>query len=203
MCRRNEKKLAKHGQPVEYLRYRPRGAVHGDANPRWDLYEMVLQVIRRSWQVRNSNNGTMMTHDSFSEYFRDMHMAAVEAGNLDLNLLLVGSRPVAYNYNYHCLGCVSSVLLGYDSEFSSLGIGTVLTRRMIEDCCRRGDNTFDFLPGAFLVKRPWQTSMEQSVRYEHLPFRIGSIEILRTQRWLERRWRALRSSAKPTNKTLY
>lgn len=160
---RCERKLAASGD-VEYVRYRPEGAAHGDDDPRWDLFDICRQIAQRSWQG-SSANGTTLSHASIGDFLRDAHQAAVHAGGLDLNLLLVGGLPAAFAYNYCHHGHLYGLRMGYDPSVSRDGAGTVLWRKMIEDSFARGDHTFDLGPDSLEVKKAWQTSIEVSYRY--------------------------------------
>ena len=58
-------------------------------------------------------------HDALSspevcQYLRDTHAAAARAGSVDLNLLVLGSRPVAFVYNYVYQGCIYGLRKGFD-----------------------------------------------------------------------------------------
>ena len=189
-CRRNAKKTEAAGD-VEIIRYRPLGEAQGESDPRWDLFDAVHEIAMSSWQA-GSTDGTTMSHDNVRCFLREMHIAAVNAGCLDLNLLTIDGAPAAFNYNYHCDGYVSSFRLGFDPALASAGLGTTLTWRMLEDSCARGDHTIDFLPGSLKVKRPWQTSIEDSVQVEHFPRQFGRTELIRAKRWLDDTWQTAR-----------
>ena len=191
-CRRNAKKLARQGK-VDYVRYRPLGAEAGDSDPRWDLYEQCERLAQRSWQG-NSTTGTTISHETVRQFLRDVHAAAANSGCLDLNLLFVDDRAVAFNYNYAYHGYVSSLRLGFDPEFATYGPGTVLTHRMLEDSFERGDRTFDFLPGSLRVKRSWQTTLEAGRRYRYLPRGFSRLELLRAKEWFTDRGAVAQSS---------
>lgn len=162
---RGERRLAEQGEVI-HVRYRPAGMAHGDAAPRWDLFDTCLAVARSSWQAKQTD-GTTLSHAAIEPYLRDAHLAAVRSGGLDLNLLVVGGRPAAFAYNYHYAGHVYGLRMGYNPAVSRHGAGTVLMRRMIEDGFARGDHTFDLGPGSLDCKKPWQTSVETSYRYTY------------------------------------
>lgn len=182
--RRCEKKLAALGR-VEYVRYRPAGVSHGDCDPRWDMYAACERIAEQSWQAR-SNTGTTLTHGDVRPYLRDAHEAAARFGALDVNLLLLDGHPVAFNYAYQYQGSVFGLRMGYDRALEAQGAGTVLQHRMIQDCCERGDHTYDLGAGYLECKRYWPTHVEQSFRYTHYPIRPRP-QVLRAKRWLERR----------------
>lgn len=181
---RCERKLARQGS-VRYLRYRPAGIAHDDADPRWDLIEACLQVARKSWQA-GVDKGTTLSHGSVESYLRDGHEAAARAGGLDLNLLLLDGRPAAFAYNYHYRGHTYGLRMGYDATVSRDGAGTVLMRRMLADGFERGDHTFDLGPASLACKRPWQTSIETAYRYTYFEAGSPRAQALRMKGYLKK-----------------
>jgi CelD/BcsL family acetyltransferase involved in cellulose biosynthesis len=182
--RRSEKTLARQGQ-VSYVRYRPAGAACGDDDPRWDWYDECERIARSSWQA-GSQSGTTLSHDAIRPFLRDCHRVAAKSGALDLNLLLVDGQAVAFNYAYHYRGYVFGLRTGYAAAYA--GSGSVLQARMIEDCCVRGDHTYDLGPGYLECKRAWQTHLQCSYRYTHFRHDVPRAQLARmarsVQRWL-------------------
>ena len=185
-CRRNEKKVHNLGD-VEHISYRPRGKDQGEDDPRWDLYDACEAIAAKSWQA-DSQDGVTISHPRVRPFMRDLHVAAAGAGCLEMNLLRVAGRPVAFNYNYVFQGRCSNLRLGYDPELRNQGVGTVLTYLTLRKCFERGDWLFDFLPGALDAKRPWQTAIAHSNRYTHYPASLGRHQLLRMKRWFNRRF---------------
>ena len=185
--KRWKRRIAELGE-VEYLRYRPRGDAHNDADPRWDLYEDCLAVTRGSWQS-GSTDGSSLLHADVHEYFRDAHLAAVRAGALDLNLLYADGRPLAFVYNYRHGGRLMSLRVGYDAASSRSGAGNVLYAHVIEDSFRRGDVVYDLGPGSVDCKRHLRTELRPLYRYSHFPVRSLRPNILRLKRLLDG-WRS-------------
>ncbi|MBN2474338.1 MAG: GNAT family N-acetyltransferase [Pirellulales bacterium] len=182
---RLQRRLDEQGD-VRHLRYRPRSAAEGGGDPRWDLYEACLRVAERSWQS-SASNGTTLCDASVRDYLRDTHAAAARSGSLDLNLLLLGGRPIAFAYNYHYRGHVCELRKGFDPEFAKLRPGVALTRLMLEDSFQRADRCHDMGSGSLAVKRPWQTSIATSYRYTHFPLFVPRVQLLRMKRWLQDR----------------
>jgi CelD/BcsL family acetyltransferase involved in cellulose biosynthesis len=184
--RRSEKKLAERGR-VTYVRYRPAGSAGGEGDPRWDWYDECERIARASWQG-TSRTGTTLTHAEIRPFLHDCHLRAAAAGAVDLNLLLVDGRGVAFNYAYHYAGYVFGLRTGYDGSAGCEGAGTVLQARMIEDCFARGDHTYDLGPGYPQCKRYWQTQTRYGYRYTHFPSYVPWAQLVRAkrsaQRWL-------------------
>ena len=168
---------------VEYVRHRPLGAVHGDGDPRWDLYDACVEVARRSWQA-SSTNGTTLSHEKVSDFFRATHELAAKAGALDLNLVKLDGQPIAFAYNYYHEGCVSGLRMGYDPEFSHFGPGRVLYAHTIRDSFERDDHTYDLGPGSLQIKSSWLTRIAKSYRYLHYPPASPRVQLVRMKRWM-------------------
>ncbi len=181
--RRCRRRLAEQGE-VNLVRYRPRGAACGDGDPRWDLFDACVEIARGSWQAA-STTGTTLGDARIGDYLRETHAAAARAGSLDLNLLVLGGRPIAFAYNYHYRGHVDALRKGYDAEFSALGPGTVLSQMVLQDSFERGDHRYDLGAGSLGAKRYWQTSITTSYRYTHFPLAAPRVQLLRMKRWLE------------------
>lgn len=179
--RRTENKSRKLGE-VEHIRFRPEA---GEQDPRWDWYEECCRLSRLSWQGKSDNTQTF-AHPNVDPFLRALHQRAVSEGCVDMNLLMIDGKAVAYHYGYHFNGYFSSLRLGFDPEFSKPGVGTVLTSRMIQDCIQRGDHTFDFLPDCLKAKLAWQTSVDVGYRYTHFPSSLSRGGLLKLKRWFDR-----------------
>ena len=191
--RRSEKKLAQRGT-VTYVRYRPEGAARSDADPRWDLYQACEAIAQTSWQG-SSQTGTTLTHQAIRPFLRDLHLVATNAGALDLNLLLVDGKSVAFNYAYQYRGHVFGLRTGFDREFKAEGPGTVLQARMIEDCFARGDHTYDLGPDYLACKRHWQSHAQRGFRYSHFASHAPLAQLVRLKRSIELVWPRLMRTA--------
>lgn len=179
--RRNEKRLAELGR-VEHVRYRPLGAACGDGDPRWDLYNQCEHLAAQSWQG-SSTTGTTLSHAAIREQLRDQHQTAARAGGVDLNLLYVDHRPVAFNYCYHYRGQVYGLRMGFDRTDLTEGAGTVLLYRMLQDSFARGDRVFDLGADYLDCKRNWLTRTANIGRQLHYPPGISRMQLVRAKRW--------------------
>ncbi len=167
-----------------HIRYRPDGAAWGDGDPRWDLYDACEELALRSWQG-SATDGTTLSHARVRPFLRDAHEAAARTGALDLNLLELDGRPVAFAYNYHYSGSVYGLRAGYDPAAASCGPGSVLTRLVLEDSFARGDRLYDMGVGSMACKRHWLTSVAASHRYAHYPWGSPRSQLLRLKRWVD------------------
>jgi CelD/BcsL family acetyltransferase involved in cellulose biosynthesis len=179
------RRLAEQGE-VSLLRYRPGGTLHGDDDPRWDLYDACTTLAQRSWQG-SSTDGTTLSHDGIRNFLRDAHLAAVRAGALDLSLLMLTGRPIAFVYGYRQGDRVYELRKGFDPAFAALRPGLVLQQLRLQDGCQRGDRCYDMGVGSLDVKRHWQTSLAANFRLTHFPALIARAQVLRLKRWWKKK----------------
>lgn len=178
------RRLAELGQ-VRHVRYRP----DPGGAPRWDLYEHCLTLAKASWQG-SSQTGTTLTHDSVANFLRDSHQAAANCGALDLNLLTIDDRPVAFAYNYHFRGNVFSMRIGYLPELANFGVGNLLYTHALEDSFRRGDWNYDMGPAHMEAKRQLCTAMLPLYRMScYRPISIRQ-QLMRVRRQIQARRQA-------------
>jgi CelD/BcsL family acetyltransferase involved in cellulose biosynthesis len=183
--RRMEKKINAHHAP-EFIRYRPGGEYEGEEDPRWDLFEEVLDVTAREWQSE-SKGGLTLRHPEAATFFRAVHEVAARLGMLDMTILRLQGRPAAFTYNYHHDGYVTGMRMGFDAELRDLGVGRHLQLLTFMDSARRGDHTIDLGPDYFDAKRPWLTRVAQSYRCAHYTLLSPKAQLLGWKRWWDHR----------------
>lgn len=184
--RRWERRLAARGT-IRFVHHRPRGIAEGDGDPRWDLYDACEKIARESWQGA-STTGTTLCHESVRPYLRESHEAAAAAGGVDLNLLLLDGRPLAFAYNYFYRGSVYGLRVGYNPELARDGAGNVLYAYAIRDSLDRGDHTYDLGVGSLEIKRYFLTRILPSYRYSHFHPVTPKAQLLRLKRWADHRF---------------
>ena len=123
------------------------------------MFEDCLRVARRSWQG-DSATGTTLSHSQIEPFLRACHLDAAGLGLLDVTLLRIDQRPVAFGYHYHAQGRVSAIRTGFDPDYRRLGVGAVAWSHVIENCIERGDRTLDLGPDSPHVKRHWRSRLE-------------------------------------------
>jgi CelD/BcsL family acetyltransferase involved in cellulose biosynthesis len=178
--RRWERRAEELGK-LSLLRYRPQGELHGDGDPRWDLYDACVSLAERSWQGA-SQTGTTLSHASVRGFLRDVHAAAARAGGLDMNLLMADDKPVAFAYCYYHQGYVFGLRIGHDEQHAKYSLGNLVYARVLEDSFRRGDTIYDMGPSHIEAKQSLLTEVHSIYRYSH--FRNGSLrgQLLRLKR---------------------
>jgi len=179
--RRYHRRLHAAGK-VEFIRYRPAGTGAGQHDPRWDLFDACLEVARASWQG-SSTSGSTMSHARVADFLRDAHLTAVRTGSLDLNVLLLDGRPIAFVYNYHRRGRLFGLRMGFDPAASGLAPGKVLQYLMFQDSFQRGDEHFDMGVGSLGAKGHWLTSVVTSYRLTCFSPVAWRAQLLRLKRW--------------------
>ena len=166
------------------MRHRPLGSAYGDDDPRWDLLEACIELAEKSWQGQSSD-GTTLSHDCVLPFLRETHGVATRLGMLDMNVLTLGGKPVAFGYNYLCEGSVYGLRAGYDPAYRRLGVGGLLFAKALEDSALRGDCCYDFGPGSLAAKRTWQTRLAPIHHLVHYPTGDPRAQVLRAKHWLD------------------
>ncbi len=195
--RRLRRRIEAAGEVV-FERYRPQGGLDDGRNPRWDLFETCVEISARSKQARDTNN-YVLSHPRIVEFLAELHEIAARDGCVDVNVLRLDGKPIAFTYNYFWDGIVFGLRMGFDPEYAGLGPGTVLRAMMIEDSFRRGDRQIDLGTGYLESKTPWATGRTTSYRYTSFAPTLRG-RLLRMQRWFADRFAdplelALRRSA--------
>lgn len=152
---RNEKLLARRGK-VEFVRYRPLGAAHGQGDPPWDDLLACEPLL----------DGQVPAPAASAAWRRDAVASAARAGGLDLAQLMLNGRTVACSWNVHWRGHVIQLQHGFSTAAARADAGCVLLARMIADSTCRHDRTLVLGPGAAAVQRRWQTGVARAFRYK-------------------------------------
>lgn len=183
--RRQTRNLERLGR-VEFIRHRPESAAQGDGSPRWELFEQCLDVSRRSWQA-GVVNGNTICHESVLSFLRDCHAEAARLGMLDMAVLRLDGKPLAYQYNYRHGGQVFGLRMGYAQESRELGAGKILLARFLEDSFARGDEVLDLGVGDFAFKARFRNDVATSYHYSFCPWNAWRPQCVRLSRWLRQR----------------
>jgi hypothetical protein len=160
--RRSEQALAERGK-TEHVRYRPEGAPLDD-DPRWELFNEIEQqeVGIRAKQAA----GRLTAEAGNGQDLREVHDAATAIAGVDLNLLRLDGRTIAWAYNYRCDGRIELQYLHAAGEHASAA-SCVLLGRMLRDGFRRGDDSYLFDRETSRTAAAWQTGQATSRRSTH------------------------------------
>jgi hypothetical protein len=170
---RSERTLAERGE-LEHVRYRPEGAPLGDDDPRWELFN----EIERGEHGRGEAASRSATDSNGAQLLREMHDAATAVAGVDLNLLRLDGKPIAWAYNYRCDGRIEMQRLHAAGEFSSAA-SCVLLGRMLRDGFRRGDESYLFDRETSRRAAGWQTGRAASRRSTHYARRATRARLVR------------------------
>ncbi|MBL8826443.1 MAG: GNAT family N-acetyltransferase [Planctomycetaceae bacterium] len=146
-----EHKLAERGK-LSFLRYRPLGKQAGDDEPHHEWLDACAEFNAQGWLPQTSAA-------------RAVHQAAVNAGELDLSLLLLNDRPVAVAYGTLHDGRVTIVGRGVSRDFAELDLTGVLIARLLGDSFERADTSVDLGP-LDDASREWAVSKSLRATYQ-------------------------------------
>jgi CelD/BcsL family acetyltransferase involved in cellulose biosynthesis len=151
---------------VELLRRRPEPGSDGTDPEHAEIYAICERIAERTWQAGDDSQSTLCSPRVRDVLFR-AHQAAASLGMLDTNILLVGGRPAAFNYNYVADGRTYGLRCGYDPTLELEGCGRVLLYMMLEDSFRRGDVEYNFGPGRQHYKERFATDLRYAYTFRH------------------------------------
>jgi CelD/BcsL family acetyltransferase involved in cellulose biosynthesis len=142
---------------LECLRYRPEGSALHDDDPRWDLFGEIEQAERQ-----------LGSEFERQDFLRDLHKTAASIAGIDLNLLRLDGRLVAWSYNYRSDGRIEVERLRGAGEYA-IAAERVLLGRMICDGFRRGDESYVFDRQGSQTAAGWLTGRANRYLRVHYP----------------------------------
>jgi CelD/BcsL family acetyltransferase involved in cellulose biosynthesis len=163
--RRDTEALEKRGGKVNLVRYRP-AAGEGRDCEHDEVYDICASIAERSWQSAAESQSTLSS-PRVRELLRQLHRQAGRLGMLDTNLLTVGGRPVAFNYNYLAENRAYGLRSGFDQTAGLENCGKILIYKMLEDAFARGDAEYSFGPGRQPYKDRFATEMRYAYTFRH------------------------------------
>jgi hypothetical protein len=115
-----------------------------------------FEVEHRSWKGP-AGTSVLSTPGMFDFFVRQARVLA-EQGHLQLYLLRLDDRPIAFEYCYGSQGVCYSHKLGYDEQFARCAPGLVLRRMQLERLFAEGNHhTFDTLGILCDAKAKWSS----------------------------------------------
>lgn len=154
--RRRRKGLDKHGA-VEIEVFEG-----GDALP--DLLAECFKLEAGGWK---GERGTAIESSPDTlRFYTELAGWAAEAGLLNLSLLRLDGRIVAFNYSLEDEHRHYLLKLGHDVALSDLSPGVVLTAAMVERAFQTGLESYEFLGDPDRYKLQWATANRKMVRLQ-------------------------------------
>ncbi|UUO07233.1 GNAT family N-acetyltransferase [Blastopirellula sp. J2-11] len=162
--RREQSRVADLGD-LQFVRYRTQPE-SGEVDPRYDLFEDCLCVSQKSWQAKSSL-GAAFCSPAVRPVLRELHEVACRRGMIDMNVLYLDERPVAFLYNYLCQREVYALRSGYDADCAIGSLGTVLLHEVVKDSFHRGDRLINLGPGTQDYKKRFAPESRRAINYTY------------------------------------
>jgi hypothetical protein len=178
---------------IQYIRHRPAGARFDDCDPRWDLWDACVPLASQAHShagpqtthtAQDSSRPKLLGNEQHQAFAENWHAAATRRGMVDLNLLLVNRRPVAYIYNSICHGELTPIEAGGIRGPRGGDPLWVLTAKMICDSFRLGDRVLRLADTAPKIQNAFRTNQENQAVYRHCPWSAWRAHRERLARWI-------------------
>jgi CelD/BcsL family acetyltransferase involved in cellulose biosynthesis len=132
--------------PVTIARLEP-----GDDCAAW--MSEIVEVNRSSWTAQRGTD--LFRHPRLRAFFAEVVPALASRGWIDLHVLRVAGRVMAYELCFDLGNRIFSYNGSYRPEIAKHSPGTLLTAAVIESAFRRGRDEYDMLRGEESYKRRW------------------------------------------------
>lgn len=140
------------GMDVGFRRYRD-GEIDAER-----LFAEVVRMERESWQG-NKKTG-IFSKEKERDFHREIFNKFYRKRQMDVAVLNVDKRPIAYIYNYQYGGRLYNYNMAFDKKYSRISPGTMLMLWVLGDSSRKGVSEFDFIRG----EDPWKQRFAEDFR---------------------------------------
>lgn len=130
----------------------------GIGMPQDSIFPELEAIENRSWKG-DERSGIFSRPDS-AGFHKDILNKFSKSGFLDLSLLILDSRPIAYMYNYIYSKRSYNYSIAHDKRYCTISPGTLLMLWTISDSQSRGIEEFDFTRG----EDDWKTRFTSDFR---------------------------------------
>ncbi len=130
-----------------------------------DALAQVFDISGRSWKARYKRD--LSNVPLARSFFQGLTQAAGRRGWLDLWLLSVEDRPVAFEFQLRYEGRVYALRSDFDKKYADLSPGIILQRDILESVFRRGLKAYDFCGHEDAYKKRW-TAQTQAHRHFYI-----------------------------------
>lgn len=106
---------------------------------------------------------TLLFSKKYQNFHRQVSLEFFKAGRLALYFLYLNNEPVATLYGFEFKGVFYYYLSGFNPDWASLSVSTVLTGFVIKDAIKNGFQIFDFLRGEEQHKLRWGCALQKNL----------------------------------------
>jgi CelD/BcsL family acetyltransferase involved in cellulose biosynthesis len=128
-----------HGLNLSFERYAGTG-ISKDS-----VFSELKAIENKSW--KGDRHSGIFSNPSSEGFHKDILLKFSKNGLIDLSILNLGARPIAYIYNYLYGKRSYNYSIAYDKKYSNLSPGTLLMLWALADSPLRGIAEFDFARG--------------------------------------------------------
>ncbi len=155
------------------------------ADVQWEHFEIFFEI--------NKNGHFPEKYQSEKEraFHRELFEITRKKNWIEIVLLYLDEKPVAYEYGFNLNGRFEDWRTGYDTNYSEQAVGKLLLIMLMKDLFEHGYRDFDFLRGEYEHKDRWKPSSRKflniiAIRPTHLPARVALIVIPKTWHWIKK-----------------
>jgi CelD/BcsL family acetyltransferase involved in cellulose biosynthesis len=155
------------------------------ADVRWEHFEVFFEI--------NKNGHFPEKYQSEKEraFHRELFEITRETNWIEIIILYLDEKPVAYEYGFNLSGRFEDWRTGYDTNYSEQAVGKILLIMLMKDLFENGYHDFDFLRGEYEHKDRWKPSSRKflniiAVRPTHLPARVALLLIPKIWQWVKK-----------------
>ena len=127
--------------------------------------DLAFDIHWKRWQGRY--NSSRFSHPAWKAFYRELAIAFAEKGWMDLVLLEVGGKSIAFSYGFIFNNKYYFYVTAIDPDtaYEKYSPGTVLIRHLLEKAFESGLDEFDFMLGDEAYKRIWTKSYREVYTY--------------------------------------
>jgi CelD/BcsL family acetyltransferase involved in cellulose biosynthesis len=152
---KRSRRLLEDGGPIRISRL----ATGDDPGP-W--IAQVTAINERSWSASRGTN--LFLHPRLRSFLTEIVSHMARRGWIELHVLHVGDRSVAYELCFDFGGCVLAYNASYDQELARASPGMLVTASIIESSCARGRTEYDMLRGDESYKLRWSETVRSEIQ---------------------------------------
>jgi CelD/BcsL family acetyltransferase involved in cellulose biosynthesis len=118
-----------------------------------ELLDALLRLHQARWQERGELG--VLAYEPLQQFHREVAASLLAKGELHMHALRAGGEIVAVAYGFVTHGRVYYYLGGFDPEWESFSVGSLIVRHSIEAAIRKGAREYDFLRKGETYKYRW------------------------------------------------